>query len=294
MKKHVIITSADAKYSDFILNQWFRSLTINVRLEDIDVVVFDYGLPTPASDALRKQGVILVAGSGGGHIVTMRFIDARKFLENSSYDQVLFIDGGDIVFQEDIAAVFEQNKDAFRVTKLDMEVMYFEAFIPRHFNGIFKKELWRVLKGKPVLNAGVIFAPKAKFVELCEQVETLVSQKHAYGPDQVIVNYVLYQDKVVLLDKKYNFIFGTEREGFIIKDGVFYRRNGEKIAIAHNAGHDSFLRPITNFGYGAEHNQLKYFVYYVRRVIFTLFRLVRMIQRSLCTQWEDPEALARG
>lgn len=281
MKRNVIITSADVKYGDFLVNHWLRSLKSNVYLKNIDIVVLNYGLLESTVKDLKKQGVIVFNGTKGGHIVTMRFIDAKKFIENSSYSQILFIDGGDIIFQEDISNVFEKNKDSFRATKLDMEVMYFEAFIPRHFRGPFKKELWKVLNGKPVLNAGVIFAPKNKFVELCEKVETLVSLKNVYGPDQVIVNYVLYQDKVVLLNKRYNFIFGTEREGFVIKEGVFYRRNGERIAIAHNAGHDSFLRPITNFGYGAQYNQLKHLVYYSRRLIFTLFWIIRIVQQKI-------------
>lgn len=277
---HVIITSSDGTYGDFLVNHWLRSLESNVNLSNTDIVVIDYGLTPEHVTTLRKHNVKVKKGSKGGHVTTLRFIDAYNFLKNTTYDQILFIDCGDIIFQDDFSHLFNQNKDTFRVVKLDMEVMFFEAFIP-HFEPSFRKALWKILKNKPVFNAGVIFAPKNKFLSLCEQIKTLVSQKHTYGPDQIIVNFILYQDKVHLLEKKYNFIFGTEREGFVVRDSIFYRKNGEKIVIAHNAGHDSFLRPIRNFGYGNGYNQLKYGIYYGRRMVFRVFRLVRILQQFL-------------
>ena len=280
MKRYVIITSSDYTYGDFLVHQWLRSLEINVDLSIIDVVVIDYGLKPEYVAVLQKHNVNVIKGSGNGHVTTLRFIDAGLFLKHTTYDQILFIDGGDLIFQDDISHLFEQDKDFFRVVKLDMEVMFFEAFIPR-FPASFRQHLLRVLKNKPVLNAGVIFSPKHKFLSLCEQMKTLISEKHTYGPDQIIVNYVLYQNKVKLLDKKYNFIFGTEREGFVMRDGKFFRKNGEKIVIAHNAGHDRFLRPIRNFGYGKGYNQLKYGIYVGRRIIFSIFRLVRILQQFL-------------
>ena len=278
--RHVIITSSDKKYGDFLIHQWLRSLKINVDLSDIDVVVIDYGLTEEHIALLQKNNVKVIRGSGVGHVTTLRFIDAGLFLKQAAYDQVLFIDSGDLTFQEDISQLFEQDKDSFRIVKLDMEVMFFEAFISR-FSMPFRKQLWKVLKNKPVLNAGVIFVQKHKFLSLCKQMKTLILQKHAYGPDQIIVNYILYQDTIKFLEKKYNFIFGTEREGFIIRDGIFYRKNGEKIVIAHNAGHDSFLRPIGNFGYGRGYNEVKYGIYYGRRMIFSIFRFVRVLQQLL-------------
>jgi len=258
-----------------------RSLEANVDLTNTDIAVIDYGLSSEQLKLLKQHNVIVVKGAVGGHVVTLRFVDTANFLKNTAYEQVLFIDGGDIVFQDNFSFVFEKDKDSFRVVPLDMEVMFFEAFIPKNFTPPMQKDLWRVLKRKQVLNAGVIFAPRNKFIYLCNQVKELVREKHKYGPDQIIVNYVLYQSSLVLLNKKFNFIMGTEREGFAIKDGIFYRKNGEKIVIAHNAGHDAFLRPIHNFGYGEGHNQLKHFVYYSRRIIFILFRGFRILQHFL-------------
>lgn len=280
MKPYLILTCCDQKYGDFFIKHWLRSLKKNVNLRQIDIAVIDYGLSAEQTKELQEHQVVVIQGSKGGHVVTLRFKDAGEFLANNNYQQILFIDGGDIIFQADFSSIFDHDQASFRIVPLDMEVMFFEAFIP-HFPIQFRKELWWVLKNRPVLNAGVIFAPKDKFIALCKQVNKFVSNKNTYGPDQIIVNYVLYQSKIKLINKKYNFIFGTEREGFRIRNSVFYRKNGEKIIIAHNAGHDSFLRPIGNFGYGKGHNQLKYPIYIGRRIIFMIFRGIRILQQLL-------------
>ncbi len=281
MKKHAIITCSDSKHERFLLNHWLVSLKTNVNLKNVDVLVIDYGLSGEVVQKLKKQGVIVQQGRAGGHVVTARFIDLLKILEQSNYGQVLFIDGGDIIFQEDIPFLFDDNKDVFRVTKLNTEVLFFEFFIPKFQPKSFQKELWRVLNNKPVLNAGVIFAPRQKFINLCQKMEELISNKNTYGADQIIFNYVLHKDKFVLLDKKYNFMFGIEREGFLIRNGVFFRKNGEKIAIAHNAGHENFLRPIANFGFGKNCNKLKPVIYYGRKILFLFFGLIKNIQKNL-------------
>jgi len=279
MKQHIIITSSNERYGDFVVNHWLKSLKENSRLDKIDLAVIDYGLNPPQTKALKKGKLKLVKGTKDGHIVTTRFVDAGRFLKSTKYDQVLFIDGGDIIFQGDISHLFEQDKDLFRVVKIDMEVMFFEAFIPKNFTSPLKQELWNVLKNKPVLNAGLIFAPRGRFIYLCDQVTNLVSSRYKYGPDQIIVNFVLHQDKVKLLNNKYNFMLGTESKGFVIRDGAFYKKDGEKIVVVHNAGHDSFLRPIDNFGYGSEYNQLKHGIYYGRKIAFNALGLARKLHR---------------
>ena len=277
MKKHLIITSAGSKYGDFLIQHWLRSLKANVKLNDIDIVVIDYGLNAKQVSELKRENVILIKGFEGGHVVTYRFIDAGKFLQKSEYDQVLFIDGGDIIFQDDISHLFEKDEDSFRVAQLQVETMFFEAFIPTNFSNDTKKKIWNVLRNKPVLNAGVLFASRENFISLCNQIDILVHNKNSYGPDQVVVNYVLYQNKVVLLEESYNFLLNHTPEGFVIRDGIFYKKNAEKIVVVHNAGRDGTLRPIKNFGYGKEYNQISYGTYYGKRAFFGMLGFIRKI-----------------
>ena len=154
MSKHVIITSIDDHYGDFLVNHWLRSLKENVDLRDIDIIILDFGLTTSQLRRLKEEKVIIVPCSQSGHIVNARFTKTAQLLEKNHYDQVLFVDGGDIIFQNNISFLFEQDQDIFRAAKLDLEVLFYEAFIPFNFKGDKGKKIYGFLKDKPVLNAG--------------------------------------------------------------------------------------------------------------------------------------------
>ncbi|MEK7522642.1 MAG: hypothetical protein AAB569_03610 [Patescibacteria group bacterium] len=270
MLKNVIVTCSNEKYGDFLINHWLKSLKENVNLENIDVVVIDYGLNNFQKTQLLKKKVILFKGIKKYHIVNKRFFDSAKYLKNKSYDQILFIDGGDTIFQEDITHVFNKDKNTFRVVPLGMEVLFFEWFIFNNFEKKIKEKIWKVVKNKPVINAGVIFAPYNKFLSLCDDMEKLIKDKNAFGPDQIILNYYLYQKGFIFLDSKYNFMMSTEEKGFVVKKGMFYKPSGEKIIIVHNAGQMDFFRPIENFGFGKEYNQIKHVIYNVKKTQYQI------------------------
>lgn len=281
MLKNVIITCSNEKYGDFLINHWLKSLKDNVNLSNVDVVVIDYKLNNSQKDRLLKEKVIIFPGTKKYHIVNQRFFDAEKFLRKNIYDQVLFIDGGDIIFQDDISLLFKKDKNYYRAVTLGMEVLFFEWFMRNNFEKKIKEEMWKVIRNKLVINAGVIFAPYKKFVYLCQQMNRLIKNKKVFGPDQIIVNYVLYKSEIKFLDKKYNFMIKTVPEGFILKDSVFYTKNLEKIAIIHNAGAINFLRPINNFGYGKEFNQFKFWAYHLQRTHYKILGLYKKILKKL-------------
>ena len=270
MLKNVIITCSNEKYGDFLINHWLKSLKDNVNLQNIDIVVIDYGLTDNQKQRLKEKNVAIFKGLKKYHIVNKRFFDARKFLSKNKYDQILFIDGGDTIFQEDITDVFNKDKNTFRVVPIGMEVLFFEWFIFDNFEKKIKAKIWKIVKDKAVINAGVIFAPYHKFLSLCSDMEKLIKDKDAFGPDQIILNYYLYQKGFIFLDSKYNFMMSTEEKGFIVKKGIFYKHNGGKIAIVHNAGQMDFFRPINNFGYGKEFNQIKYVIYNVKKTQYQI------------------------
>lgn len=270
MLKNVIITCSNEKCGDFLINHWLKSLKDNVNLSNVDVVVINYGLNPSQINFLKKESVIVFEGLKKYHIVNKRFFDAAKFLKNKPYDQVLFMDGGDTIFQEDISMVFNKDKNFFRVVPLGMEVLFFKWFIFDNFEKKIKEQIWKVVKDKPVINAGVIFAPYKKIISLCILMKKLIRDKGAFGPDQIILNYFLYQSGFKFINNKYNFMMSTEEKGFLVKKGVFYKSNGEKIAIVHNSGQMDFFRPIKNFGYGKEFNQLKPFIYRAKKTQYQI------------------------
>lgn len=275
--KNVIITCANEKNSGFLINHWLESLKDNVDLKNVDVAVIDYGFNEKQKRRLVENGVIVVKGTQKYHIVNKRFFDAGDFLKKNRYDQVLFVDGGDVIFQEDVSKLFVKDKNTFRVVPLGMEVLFFEWFIFNNFEEGIKEKIWRVVKNKPVINAGVIFSPTVKFIDLCDFMKKLIKNKSAFGPDQIILNYYLYQKGFKFIDNKYNFMMSTEEKGFLIKKGVFYKTNGEKIAIVHNAGQIDLTRPIKNFGYGKEFNQIKRLVYNLKKTQYKILGAYKKI-----------------
>lgn len=70
-------------------------------------------------------------------------------------------------------------------------------------------------------------------------------------------------------------MMSTSYAGFRLKKGVFYKLNGEKIIIVHNAGQMNIFRPIYNFGYGPSYNQLKHVMYFLKRTMYFLLEMYK-------------------
>jgi len=278
--KNIIITSSNNKIEDFLVKDWLKSLKNNVPLKNTDIAVIDYGLSQKCKKKLLLNKVIIYEGIKNLHIVNKRFFDAADFLEKRKrYDQILFVDGGDVIFQEDISHLFLKNRNAFRVAPIGMEVLFFEWFLNYfgNFHGKTKKKIWNVVKNKPVINAGVIFAPVDKFISMCRVMEKMINNKSSFGPDQIVVNYFIYQSKYVFLDDKYNFMMSTTKDGFLVKNGIFYKKSGEKVAIVHNAGQMDFFRPIENFGYGPRKNRIKHIIYHAKKTHYQILEWYKKI-----------------
>lgn len=273
--KNAIITAANAKVGDFVINHWLASLADTNDLRKTDVIIIDYGLTETQISALRKKKAIVLPGTKQYHIVNKRFFDAASYLKTRSYDQVLFVDSGDVIFQGDISKVFDTHPDCFRVVPLGKRILFYKWFIFNHFEEEVKREIWRVIRNKPVINAGVIFAPAKKFIELCDRMQSLIRDKEEFGPDQIVVNYHIYNDSFKFIDAKYNFMMSTAYAGFRIKKGMFYKLSGEKIVIVHNAGQMDVFRPIYNFGYGTNYNQIKHVMYFLKRSMYYFLEMYK-------------------
>ncbi len=270
-KPFVIYTASDKKYGDFLIDHWFTSLRENVELSQTDVRVLDYGLSTAQRYYLEHEGVGVRRCVKDGHVAVIRFRDLALDLENSSYQQILAVDGGDILFQEDISELFTANHDRFRAVNEDL-ISGFDMLLREEY---FARETIAAIRKatalRPQINAGFLLGPRKGFLSLCDQINRLVLDKTAFGPDQLVVNKVLNERGYVALPRDFNFVLATSREKFFIENGVFYAEpSRRRIAVVHNAGNWKFLRPIEDFGYGADRNHVK------RDVLRTL----RLLHRS--------------
>jgi hypothetical protein len=267
--KHIIITASDKKYGDFLINHWLKSLKNCTNLKNIDILVLDYGLTSAQIKLLLDEKVIVKKCRRDGHVVTIRYRDTADFLSKHSYDQVLLIDSGDIIFQEDITPLFEKNKTQYRAFCEKFILMNYNTLLPNNFfkNGEAEK-MKKILKGKRVVNGGVIIGPAKKMQSFSRKIYSLILNKDAFWADQTAANYVLYKEGFKILPDTYNFVLNTGGTDFTLKKGKFYLKNGEKIAIVHNAGGGtSFFRSINKFGHGPGYNKSKRFAHHFQKVI---------------------------
>src|SRR3989344_5251399 len=168
MMKNLIATCSDAKYGDFLINHWLKSLKDHVDLNKTEIAVMDYGLTAEQIKRLKGQGVIVQKCVRDGFPNSIKFRDIGNFISSKEYDQVLTCDGGDIIFQENINYLFEQDKEMFRAVCEDVSPP-FESFINDCFDKEDIKNIKDVLKGKKLVNAGVLLAPYWRFKQLCEE-----------------------------------------------------------------------------------------------------------------------------
>lgn len=257
-KPFVIYTASDEKFGDFIVDQWFRSLRESVDLSRIDVRVLDFGLSTAQRYFLEQNDVGIRRCVLDGHVAVIRFRELALDLADSAYEQVLAVDGGDVIFQDDIAHLFLENQDRFRAVQEDWK-SGFEIFLKEeYFSKETIREIQLVTDTRPQINAGFLLGPRDLFLGLCGEIERLVLNKHYFGPDQLVVNKVLHGSGFVPLPRGCNFVLATAQEGFVVDEGIFYSKvTLGKIPVVHNAGNWKFLRPIDNFGYGPGKNRLK-------------------------------------
>jgi len=257
-RKHVILTHVNAKFGDFLINHWLASLQDKVDLINIDVVVLDYGLTEGQRKELRAKNVVCYPAEMDQFILNVRYRDMADFLRENEYDQVLSIDGGDIIFQSDISHLLGQNKDSFRAVCQEFEVPLEELVSCKHdFTPENYKMIRRSLTGKPTINGGVLLGPSAKFIELWSHFQHWCVHFNCFGTDQLMVNYVLYRDGFNELDNRYNCAIVTKRSRVHIRKGVFYSEAGDVIPVVHNAGKMDLTRCVRNFGYGKGFNQKK-------------------------------------
>jgi hypothetical protein len=280
--RHVIFTATDAKFGDFVADHWLASLVDNVDLSNVDVVVLDYGLSDEQRSRIESRGAVCQSCVKDGHVVNVRFRDIANYLARRDYDQVLAIDGGDVIFQADISDVFQRDKDRFRVVCHEFEIPIHDVIMRRDDidAGAFH-DISEYLRGKPTINFGVLFGPARGFCEMWASFERTTDRFDTYGSDQLLGNYFIYHHGFVELSVDYNFAIMATRSRFRIRDGVFFNSSGEVIPIVHNCGKLEIARDIRNFGYGSGRNRRKFLVPLFLRGAFTAINFFTPRGRSM-------------
>ncbi|MBM7558304.1 hypothetical protein [Marinitoga litoralis] len=247
--KNLIVTACNDKYEDFLYNDWYMSLKDNVNLENIDILVIDFGLSDSIVENLKKENILIKKASIEGNIVNVRFFELYDFLKNNNYNNVLSCDSGDIIFQKDISNLLNSKIESFMAVCEDINSPMDIVLNNDNISDDLKKDIKDILENKKMINAGVIFGNRESFISLLEFIINNIKDLNVWGLDQLLINYYLYKYGFKELDDEYNFIPTTHISSFDIKDGKIYKSNGELVSIVHNAGGKSFFRPLKNFGY---------------------------------------------
>lgn len=281
-KRYVILGCSDAKFGDFVANHWIKSLKDCTNAKLVDIVLLDYGLTENQKNHIEKEGAIVVDCIKDGNIVNIRYRDMLNFLKKHRYEQVMTCDSGDIIFQKNIMSLFDISKDKFRAVCEDHPAPATDfTLLHKPFSEAVQKDMAKTLNGKRTVNGGLVIAPYRKFIKLCVSMEKLIINKEIYGPDQAVLNYILYKDKFKELPRTFNYIPSTSAEGFKVVKGVFIGRDGKIITIVHNAGYKSVFRSINNFGYGEEYNQIKWVSYLGTWAFYRVSNLARPILKLI-------------
>jgi len=249
---HLIETYADRNRGDYLIHHWLRSLRDNVDLHDLDILVFDYGLTEGQAKQLRGLGVTVQQGLRNGRMSNIHYRDLAEYLRIHEYDQVLYADCGDIIFQADIRDLFELHKERYRgvcegILNLRMH-RWTLGFgdLKNDSHGQIKS----VLRGRPIINGGFVLAPASKLRWFWDEYQKLCRAQLRHGTDQLIMSYVMYRDGFTALPEKYNFVLITTKSKFAIRQSRFFDADGAIIPVVHNAGRYDWARSISQFGYG--------------------------------------------
>lgn len=269
MKPNVIVTASDRRYGDFLIEHWLASLLDNSALDDIDVAVLDYGLSVAQRHWLGANGILLRSGIRDGHVAVIRYREMSGFLkENPGYRQACLCDSGDIIFQGDISTVFERDSDTFRAACEDYKP-FFSVFISQDFfSNEDRVRLSECFVKNPMINGGFVVGPREAMVDLADTCMRTIRDRTRFGPDQIVLNGVLYEKGFRRLDSSWNYVLATAKDGIRIEDGVFLTSKGTKPIVVHNAGNIGALRPVEDFGYGPERNRLKEEVYLALHALY--------------------------
>jgi hypothetical protein len=265
---NLIATAGNEKIQNFLVNDWYRSLKENVDLTETDVMIINYGLSDLPEDVIDFPAV------EKGLINNTRFLNLALFLErHPEYDQVLFCDGGDVIFQSDISHLFKEHREAFRavVERISPPI----DMLVKEEDLVDGAEIKSFLSGKKLFNVGVILAPREGFLKIAKVMKDRLKNMNVWGGDTVLINYVIYKSPHVELPSKYNFIPSTAKEKFFVKDSKFFLESGEIVPIVHNAGRYRLLRPVKNFGYGPGKNRVSRFNIWMFRTLFTVSGLLK-------------------
>lgn len=176
------------------------------------------------------------------YVITERFKYISKILKNIDCDKVFMVDVRDVVFQGNIFEL--ENLTFFKEADI-IENEPYNRFVVNHVN----PKAFQVIKHLPIINAGTIYGPKDKIIDVCDSIYDHISKipvvlnevNNPFNFDQGYLNVAVHYSKFVGGD----FDLSGNEDGYVntiglscayknVDDnGFFINMNGVKSHVVH-------------------------------------------------------------
>jgi len=177
------------------------------------------------------------------YIISERFKMFTAILKQSKYENVFLADVRDLIFQGNI---FDKlNRLTFFKEADIIENEQYNKFTINHINPI----AYQAIKSQPIINAGTIYGPKNKIIEVCEFLTDAITKtpimlnevNNPFNFDQPHLNVAVHYLKFLEGD----FDLSGNEDGVVNtvglscafravnEDGIFITKNGLKSCVVH-------------------------------------------------------------
>lgn len=279
--KILISTYCNRYKGDFLIHHWLKSLQLHVNLTGIDIMVIDFGLTDEQVQLLKDRGVIVNKQEPEkGRMSNFQYKFLGQYLKaHPEYDQVLYSDCGDLVFQQDIAHLFSISPGKLRLVP-EPGFNYFLHRLTLGFRDVKReriKDIKKVLKDHTTCNCGFVMGPAKIVSSIWDFYQENCHGTEVHGTDQLIINYLAYRDGFEVLPGRYNYVTFLKKEKISKNRDGFFTLNGEVLPVVHNAGRYNFARAISDFGYLQGTNKKRTFIFLLRAYYKILDGIARII-----------------
>lgn len=244
-RRTAIITYIDENYAENLEQDFLESLFLRAKYKG-EVVVLNYGMDNESVARITSRfDVSIVRCEKIMPVFSNRYIDIPHAIDSldDNITQIMLMDGGDIWFQDDISAIFNETKNGIGCVEED-RVIGEDDFTDYCMNKMSDSERTRlegVLLGKKVKNSGVICGPRDMVKKIvCDVAKDM--RKHEtefFGIDQLYFDYEWYllnEDNRVELSDSCNYVLVSNKDKYVVVDGDIYDAAKGLVKVVHNAG----------------------------------------------------------
>ena len=206
MRTLIVVTGRDEQ----LTKCWFPSVR-NIGKYEGKILLLNYDLLESSVEKIQsdKNVTIVKAERIYREISSDRI---RGFYERIkdiwiNYDVIMMSDG-DLEFFKPIAPLFELAKEKICYVT-EKTILKDWGYHYDMYPYPYAREIWEVIKDKPMINTGMIIGPSKLFIEYLRFVTEKLDFEATWGADQLIFNALIYHYKTLpnqAIDREWNYL----------------------------------------------------------------------------------------